>query len=83
MDTYNPIILNSKMATRDIHNIMSEHDKMIQGINTQESIVQAYKEQKRAEEENRQQMKMENDRDMLEAQNKQRELEIKAQALSI
>lgn len=80
---FKPIILNSKMATKHLNNVMVEHNNILAGIQNQSLKVEQYNQQQQMQAQEKEQIKATNDRDILEQQNKAQELAIKEQALSI
>ena len=94
MDSYSPIVITSKLAENHLNSIKAKHADILQGMQAQAQKIATFNQEKaqqaQMENERSASMKMENDKAaidaqtrMLEQQNKQRELDIKAQALSI
>ena len=94
METFSPIVINSKKAQDHYNDIKSQHNDIVRGIQDQLLKVSAINSEKQAanmaETERKESMKMESDKvrmdnevRILDAKNKSRELDIKEQALTL
>lgn len=77
------IILNSKLADKHLNMVRAQHAAILEGINNQSIKVQNIKAEQELKDKEQNEMKMTNDREVLEQENKRKELEIKAQALTM
>lgn len=78
---FKPTVLTSRLASKDLERIKMLHKDILTGMQDQSLKVQAFKQQKDLERQNKSAMDAQSQKDSREADLKSKELSIKEQAL--
>jgi len=81
MENFITPVVNSKAADKDLFDIKARHADILLGINNQSLRVKEYNQNKSAMDTERMKIKSESDKNRMEADRKNKELEIKKLAL--